>query len=282
MHWKIYNEIVGGGIIYKIGEFSQIVGITTKTLRYYDAEGILFPSFRNKDSGYRFYSEEDIEKAEIISNMRKFNFTISEMKDALRNIKHSDDFADYLVEKVALTQDLIDRYTKLILEIQEYLKDNIPIQKKEFDMTYTVSEVEIPAMKIASIRFQGQYHEIGMYFEKLYKVVQNRVTGTPITCYYSLEYSEQADIEVCVPVSEKVNSDGVFSRNLPESKALHVTHIGKYEELKSAYRALFDYANEHHLIYEAPLIEMYEKGYGTTMAGNPEKYITEIYLPIKA
>ncbi len=239
------------------------------------------PSFRNKDSGYRFYSEEDIEKTKIISTMRKFNFTISEMKDALRNIKHSDDFADYLIEKAALTQDLIDRYTQLISEIQEYLKHNIPIQKEEFDMSYTVSEVAIPAMKIAGIRFQGQYSEIGMYFEKLFKVVQSRVSGIPITCYYSLEYSEKADIEVCVPVSEEINCDGVFTRNMLGSKALHVTHIGKYEELKSAYRALFDYANENQLSYESPLIEMYEKGYGTTMAGNPEKYITEIYLPIK-
>lgn len=272
---------MGGGIIYKIGEFSKIVGITAKTLRYYDAEGILSPSYRNKDTGYRFYSEGDIEKAEIISNMRKFNFTISEMKDALRSIKHSEDFRDYLYEKVSLTQDLIERYTQLISEIQEYLKSNILVQNQEFNMPYSVSEVEIPAMKIAGIRFQGQYHEISMYFEKLYRIVQNRVTGSPITCYYSLEYSEQADMEVCVPVSEKVNGNGVISRNLQKNKALHVTHIGKYEKLTSAYKVLFDYANEHHLTYETPLIEIYEKGYGTTMAGNPEKYITEIYLPIK-
>ncbi len=42
--------------MYKIGEFSQIVGITTKTLRYYDAEGILPPAYRSAENGYRFYS----------------------------------------------------------------------------------------------------------------------------------------------------------------------------------------------------------------------------------
>ena len=39
--------------IYKIGEFSKIVGMTTKTLRYYDNEGILPPSYRDKTNGYR-------------------------------------------------------------------------------------------------------------------------------------------------------------------------------------------------------------------------------------
>lgn len=46
--------------MYKIGEFSQIVGLTTKTLRYYDKEGILSPSYRNKETRYRFYSEIDV------------------------------------------------------------------------------------------------------------------------------------------------------------------------------------------------------------------------------
>ena len=80
--------------MYKIGEFSKIIGITTKTLRYYDAEGILSPSYRSSENGYRFYSEADMKKAEMIIEMRKFNFTISEMKDALRNIQNKDDFTE--------------------------------------------------------------------------------------------------------------------------------------------------------------------------------------------
>lgn len=267
--------------MYKIGEFSQITGITTKTLRYYDAEGILSPSYRSPENGYRFYSEADIKKAEIIIEMRKFNFTISEMKDALRNIQDKDDFTDYLIEKAAITQDLIIRYSQLISEIQEYLKKHISKDKVEMNMSYQVTETEIPKMKFAGIRFQGQYHEIGVYFEMLYKAAQNKVVGAPFTCYHSLEYSEQADIEVCVPVSEKIAANGIITRDFSNTKALRVTHFGNYKNLKAAYKALFDYAKMYELFYFAPLIEIYEKGYGTTMAGNPEKYITQIYLPIQ-
>ena len=267
--------------MYKIGEFSKTIGITTKTLRYYDAEGILSPSYRSSENGYRFYSEADMKKAEMIIEMRKFNFTISEMKDALRNIQNKDDFTDYLIEKVTITQELIVRYSQLISEIQEYLKEHIPMDKEEMNMNYQVVETEIPKMKFASIRFQGQYHEIGVYFELLYKNVQNKMIGAPFTCYHSLEYSEKTDIEVCVPVSEKIIAKNVSNNEFLGTKALHVTHFGKYENLKSAYKALFDYANTHRLSYSTPLVEIYEKGYGTTMAGNPEKYITQIYLPIR-
>ena len=52
--------------MYKIGEFSKITNLTVKTLRYYDEEHILPPSHRNEENGYRFYDEEDFEKAELI------------------------------------------------------------------------------------------------------------------------------------------------------------------------------------------------------------------------
>ena len=266
--------------MYKIGEFSKIVGITTKTLRYYDAEGILSPANRDKETGYRLYSETDIEKASIISDMRKFNFTISEMKDALRSIENRDDFNDYLTEKIAITREQIDRNTQLITDIQEHLKHSISEESTPYEWEYTVSEVDFPAMKVATLRFEGAYHEIGQYYERLYKIVKNRVAGVPITCYGSLEYSDRAHIEVCVPVTETINTEGVVTKNLCARRALRVVHIGNYDKLNFAYRALFDYANEHRLSYTAPLIEVYKKGCGTTMAGNPQKYLTEIYLPI--
>ena len=143
------------------------------------------------------------------------------------------------------------------------------------------TETELPSINIASIRFQGQYHEIGIYFDKLYRIVQNKADGAPITCYHSLDFCEIADIEVCIPISKKLKSHEVITRKIPCSRALCVKYIGEYNGLKFAYKALFDYANKNNLTYHAPIIEIYQKGYGTTMAGNPEKYETDIYLPLR-
>ena len=278
---KVYPTRKGGATVYKIGEFSKIIGITTKALRYYDAEGILSPSCRSPENGYPFYAETDLKKAEMILEMRKFNFTISEMKDALRNIQNEDDFMDYLQEKVAITQALIARHSRLISEIQAYLKEHTATDGEGTPMNDQVWETEIPAMKFASIRFRGQYHEIPAYFELLYKSAQNKITGSPFTCYHALDYSETSDLEVCVPVSEKIIAKNISNKAWPPTRAIHVTHVGNYENLKFAYKALFDYANAQGLSYATPWVEIYEKGYGTAMAGNPEKYITQIYLPIK-
>lgn len=267
--------------IYKIGEFSKIVGMTTKTLRYYDNEGILPPSYRDKTNGYRLYSSDDIKKAEMVTDMRKFGFTISEMKDALRNIKSDDDFIDYLDEKITITKGLIEHYQHLISKIELHLEKHATTHKTVLNQMLVVTETELPSINIASIRFQGQYHEIGIYFDKLYRIVQNKADGAPITCYHSLDFCEIADIEVCIPISKKLKSHEVITRKIPCSRALCVKYIGEYNGLKFAYKALFDYANKNNLTYHAPIIEIYQKGYGTTMAGNPEKYETDIYLPLR-
>ena len=43
----------------KINEVETLVGITKKNIRFYEAEGLLSPQ-RNRENGYRTYSDEDV------------------------------------------------------------------------------------------------------------------------------------------------------------------------------------------------------------------------------
>ena len=52
--------------MYKIGEFSKIVDIPVRTLRYYDEFGILKPSDVDNFTGYRYYSDENIIECHLI------------------------------------------------------------------------------------------------------------------------------------------------------------------------------------------------------------------------
>ena len=46
--------------MYKIGDFSKIVDIPVRTLRYYAEYGVLVPSEIDKFTGYKYYSEANI------------------------------------------------------------------------------------------------------------------------------------------------------------------------------------------------------------------------------
>lgn len=44
--------------MYRMKEFSKISNLSVKTLLYYDEEGILQPSYRNRENHFRYYNQE--------------------------------------------------------------------------------------------------------------------------------------------------------------------------------------------------------------------------------
>ena len=99
--------------------------------------------------------------------------------------------------------------------------------------------------------------------------------------YYDREYRENADIEICVPIKKLIDSVNVNSKIIKGVKGISTIHNGEYSKLNLAYKAIFDYANENNIKCDIPTREFYKKGPGMIFKGNPEKYITEIFLPIE-
>lgn len=67
--------------MYKIGQMAEKVGLSIKTLRYYDKFGILKPSYVDKFSGYRYYTDDDILKCEYIKLLKSLDYTLKEISD---------------------------------------------------------------------------------------------------------------------------------------------------------------------------------------------------------
>ena len=266
--------------MYKIGDFSKITNLTIKTLRYYDEENILKPSSRNAENGYRFYDENDFKKAKLIALLRKLDFSISEIKDVLMSCEEPEDLSYYLKEKQAMISKKMQAEKNLIKEIDSYILKG---QKEDNSMDYEVNVKDMAPVMVASIRYKGKYDEVGKYIGQIYSAAKGKAKGAPFNCYYDTEYKEEgADIEICVPVSGAVSgNDAVKVRELPGIKAICTTHIGPYEKLNMAYKAVFDYAAEHGLECRFPSREIYVKGPGMIFRGNPDKYVTEIIIPIE-
>ncbi len=89
----------------KIGDLAKICNVSTQTLRYYDAEGILKPDITDSSSGYRFYSVNAVEKYKQILFYKSLGFSLDEIKiiqssttEELRNILQK--------KKVALSKSI--------------------------------------------------------------------------------------------------------------------------------------------------------------------------------
>ena len=265
--------------MYKISDFSKITSLSVKALRYYDEEQILTPSRRDEDTSYRYYSEEDFKKAQLIVLLRSLEFSISEIKDVLANCSDAVDLPCYLEEKKLMIENRIRGEKELIKKLNLYIK---PTDREEISMNYEIEVKEIAPVSVASIRYKGKYSDVGKYIGTLYKVVKGDAAGAPIQLYHDAEYMEDgADLELCVPTEKAVSHPDVALKKLPAVRALCTTHAGSYEKLNLAYKALMDYANENHLNFTTPSREIYVKGPGMIFKGNEENYVTEIIIPIE-
>lgn len=265
--------------MYKISEFSKITNLTIKALRYYDEQGILVPSYRDTN-GYRYYDEQDFNRAELIFLLRQLDFSILELKDVLENMDTKSDLSYYLEEKKSMILKNIKKEKALMKQIDLHINHH-PIVKEIKNMKYEILLKEIAPVYVASIRYEGKYSDVGNYIGTIYKSVKNQADGCPFNCYYDSDYkADSADIELCVPTKTLIQGKDINAKKLPKIKALCTTHIGNYDTINLAYKALYDYGKGHNLTFQTPSREYYVKGPGMVLKGNPEKYITEIAIPI--
>ena len=148
-------------------------------------------------------------------------------------------------------------------------------------MNYEIKIRDIEPVLAATLCFNGKHKEAAKHFPDIYKALKGQSSGSPFFCYYNKEYKEIADIELCVPVSEKKELRGIIIKELPRIKAVSTVHTGSYETIRYAYQALTEYITEKKLETELPVREVYIKGPGMFFKGNPDKYITEIIIPLK-
>lgn len=147
-------------------------------------------------------------------------------------------------------------------------------------MSYEIKIKDIEPVLAAVLRFTGRHKDAGKHFPDIYKALKGKSSGSPFFCYYDKEFQETANIEVCVPVSEKKELRGIMIKDFPRIKAVSAIHTGSYETIRNTYKALSEYISEKQLKTDLPVREVYIKGPGMFFKGNPDNYITEIIIPL--
>jgi DNA-binding transcriptional MerR regulator len=69
----------------RVKEVADLVGISVRTLHYYDEIGLLVPK-ETTESGYRLYSDDDLEVLQQILFFRELDFPLKKVKEILSSI----------------------------------------------------------------------------------------------------------------------------------------------------------------------------------------------------
>jgi DNA-binding transcriptional MerR regulator/DNA gyrase inhibitor GyrI len=262
---------------HSIGEFSIIARISVKTLRFYHEEGLLLPSRIDQSTGYRYYDETSLGRAQALTQLRALGFSLAAIKEIFAQCAEDEEVVPFLERRGLEIARSIEELQATEGMIREFLER----QKEIADMSVEKDIVikELPDMRVASIRFKGKYEDMGKRIGEIMRRAARFSSGGPFVLYHDSEYRDQdADMEVCVPLSREPHEDGLTCRILAGGRAVTLVHQGPYSTLSRSYERIMSYLGDCGLKALVPSRELYLKGPGFIFAGSPKKYLTEIQM----
>lgn len=93
---------------YSSGEFARMAHISVRTVRYYDKQNILKPSYVN-ESGARFYSDRDFVRLQQIMLLKYLGFSLEDIRELLIEDMDSHFLRNSLELQRKLIQDRIEQ-----------------------------------------------------------------------------------------------------------------------------------------------------------------------------
>lgn len=108
---------------YKSGEFAKKANVSTRTIRYYDKQELLKPSYVS-EAGYRFYTDADFVRLQKILSLKYLGFSLEEIRTITIN-DDKDDVANSLEMQLSLIRKKIshlEMVEKTLMETSELLQ----------------------------------------------------------------------------------------------------------------------------------------------------------------
>lgn len=151
-----------------IGEVSKIKGVSAKSLRYYEKIGILIPAYINKETGYRYYTVEQLLILELIHICVELGIPLKNFKNYITTQ------ANINIEKLVIDGEQIVNQKIQKLQAQKQFLSNVFIHVKR---TNTVKDIkkefieDIPDRYFLTVDYNNNlsdYKTINLEYSKLF------------------------------------------------------------------------------------------------------------------
>lgn len=238
-----------------IGQFGRLSQLSRKALRLYDERGVLTPARIDPDSGYRYYSRDQVAVALRINLLRAMDMSLESIIAVLAAWDQDPVTARRLIRAHA---NVAEKRLESVMLAAQLLLDQISAEKEQ-QMSFTIIEGEMAAVTALSIRRHitiPAYHDwIMPALRQLWSHIENagaETKGDPLALYYGpVNEKDDGPVEICVPFSGGVLPKGdIKVREIPAHKAVQIKTFGEYNDypkLLEIWNALGRYVNEQKL-----------------------------------
>lgn len=267
--------------MYRIGQFSQLGRVTIKTLHHYDEVGLLQPAFVDADTGYRYYTTEQLFRLNRIVAARQMGFSIADIAQLMDGAGSARLLQARLAELEDEAQSVTDRLTRLKSYISEIEEGK--------QMSYQAVIKEIPAYTVFSARYTlANYAALNEVMPALGAKVAAANPGIkcvePDYCfniYLDGEYRDKdINVEICQAVTSRgIDGDGIVFKEMPAVTVASVLHRGSYAGLAAAYAYVVKWAEQNGYRITDSLRESYIDGVWNK--DSVDDWLTEIQAPVE-
>jgi DNA-binding transcriptional MerR regulator len=260
-----------------IGEFSRITHLSIKTLRRYHQTGLLEPADVDPQSGYRYYSLDQVPTAQVIRRFRELGMPVREV-GALVDSTDPDARAALIAQHLERLESQVDQTRAAVVALRRLLQpDPGPLE---------VNHRRTEAAQVAAIRDVVDLGDVLSWYESAMGELDASLdavgatrTGPPGGLYDNELFTEErGSMVVYVPVTDPPALGAVESLVLPAVELATTIHVGPHDDLDVTYGALGSYVSEHALQMAGPVWEIYHVGPRDT--DDRGEWRTEIGWPV--
>jgi DNA-binding transcriptional MerR regulator len=239
--------------MFGIGTFSQIAGVSIRTLRHYDEVGLLRPAHVDPSNGYRFYNAPQVGELNRILVLKELGFTLAEITPMIETGVSSEQLVAMLRVRQSDAQRAHDVEQRRLYQVAARIK----LIEGDIPMSAATSIVvkALPAVRLATISesASGFDADFGPIFGRLYPALYGelgRLGVAPVGPQMAL-YRErpdgQIDVVACAPIAPDVEIDSptIRAETLEAApRAATLIHRGAMSEISQSYAALMTWMTD--------------------------------------
>jgi DNA-binding transcriptional MerR regulator len=233
-----------------IGTFAQRSRLSLKALRLYDELGLLRPAAVDDSTGYRYYRDDQVERARLIALLRRLDMPLDRISHVIdlpssEQVEVVDGFWKEVEGAMAVKR-------RLVAYLERHLEGR-------GDAMYEVRTRQVPSQRVLTVSRNVKVPYLEPFLMKAMGDLPTALEGTPARtnshCFviFHGEVSEDSDgpVEVCLPFEGDLQApDGMAIRIEPAHQEAFTTitlEQCRYPAILEAYDAVHGFIKKEDL-----------------------------------
>ncbi|GAA5049116.1 DNA-binding transcriptional MerR regulator [Thermocatellispora tengchongensis] len=271
--------------MFSIGDFARLGQVSVRSLRHYDALGLLVPAHVDPASGYRYYRAAQLARLNRIVALLELGFTLRQVAVMIDGELEPAELEGMLRLRRAELEAKVAADLERINRVEARIR---LIHREGATPSGEIRVKRLPALRVVRLGATvggWEPREIGEVIVPLFEQVYQRLEraglqpgrGPMLACYQP--EPDGVGVHAAVPApgiaATQAAAAGLEAADLPEVDAATLVHRGPMEHAGAAWQEIAHWLEAHGRRFAGPAREVYLE-----CPGGGDRQVTELQQPI--